>query len=242
MSNQGNKNIMNKFDNLSKEQFLNIFETLKKDDISEFVSMFEDDVDSVIKLVKISPLSYNSLSIELKKNKRIIENTYEAFVKKELSGIDFYSAIENSKNKVKVFKEIFGDLSCGDDILKILIIDEYCADRTTKLLDGYKELVMADDELLNSILIICGFVGFLEKLKDDSDFILRMVNINGDCLLLASDRLKKDRFLILEAVKTKPMVAFELELSNDDPIVKTALDIIKINAHMYIELPCLDIS
>jgi hypothetical protein len=98
---------------------------------------------------------------------------------------------------------------------------------------------MADDKLLNNILIICGFIGFLQNLKDDSDFILRMVRINGDCLLLASDRLKTDRNLILEAVKTKPMVVFELELSDDDSIVKEVIEMIKSNAHMYIELPCL---
>ncbi|MDD2435756.1 MAG: DUF4116 domain-containing protein [Bacilli bacterium] len=233
---------MNKFDNLSKEQFLMIFETLKKEGLAEFLSMFEDDINSIIKLVVISPLSYNLLSLELKKNKSIIENAYKSFVKNKIAGIDFYSVIENSDNKVKAFQEIFGNLSCSEGILKILIIDEYCADRTTELLDEYKVLVIADDNLLNDILCICGFVGFLNVLKNDSDFILRMVKINGDCLLLASDRLKKDRTLILEAVKNKPMVAFELGLSEDDPILKTAVEIIRSNAHRYIELPCLDIN
>ena len=209
---------------------------------AELISKFENDMDSLIKLVRIAPLVYNSLSTELKNNKRIIENTFIGLDTYGTPGIDFFCVIENSENKVKAFKEFFDGLSCSEDILKMLIIDEYCANRTTELLDEYKELVMADDRLLNNILIICGFIGFLNVLKDDSSFILRMIKINGDCLLLASDRLKKDRYLISEAVKNKPMVAFELGLSDDDPIVKNAIEIIKRNAHMSIELPCLDID
>lgn len=230
---------MNKFDNLSKEQFLMIFETLKKEGLAEFLSILEDDINSIIKLVEISPLSYNLLSLELKKNKSIIKNAYKSFVKNKMAGIDLYSVIENSDNKVEAYQEVFGKLSCSEDILKILIIDEYCANKTTELLDEYKKLVIADDNLLNDILCICGFIGFLNVLKDDNDFILRMVKINGDCLLLASDRLKKDRTLILEAVKNKPMVSFELGLSEDDPIFKTAVEIIRSNAYRHIELPCL---
>ena len=209
---------------------------------AELISKFDNDIDSLIKLVRIAPLVYNSLSTELKNNKRIIENTFIGLDTYGTPGIDFYCVIENSENKVKAFKEFFDGLSCSEDILKMLIIDEYCANRTTELLDEYKELVMADDRLLNNILIICGFIGSLNVLKDDSSFILRMIKINGDCLLLASDRLKKDRYLISEAVKNKPMVAFELGLSDDDPIVKDAIEIIKRNAHMSIELPCLDIN
>jgi hypothetical protein len=206
---------------------------------AELISKFENDTDSLVKLVQIAPLVYNSLSAELKKNKSIIENTYIGLDNYGIPGIDFYSVIATSNDKVKAFQEVFSILYCSENVLKILIIDEYCAEKTTELLDEYKGIVMSDDKLLNDVLCICGFIGFLQYLKDNDDFILRMVKINGDCLLLASDRLKKDRYLILEAVKNKPMVAFELGLSDDDPIVKTAIEVIKQNAHMSIELPCL---
>lgn len=210
--------------------------------INDSTSIFKDDIESIVKVIQSSPLLYNSLNSELKRNSIIIGNAYMGIEKYGMAGIDFYSVIEGSKNKVKIFREVFGNLPFSENILKILIVDEICAEKTTELLDEYKEHVMSDDKLLNDILCICGFVGFLKGLNDDYNFLLRMVKINGDCLLLASDRLKKDRYLIFEAVKSKPMVAFELGLSEDDPIIKTAIEIIRNNAHTFIELPCLDIN
>ena len=207
---------------------------------NELISMFENDIDSLIKLVKVVPLLYNSMSMELKKNKRIIENTYIGIDTLGTIGIDFYSVIENNNDKVKAYQEFFDNLQCSKDILKILIIDEYCAEKTTQLLDEYKELVLSDDDLLKDILITCGFIGFLSDLKDNRRFLSRMVKINGGFLLLASDRLKKDRDLILEAINKNPMVVFKLGLLDDDPLVKKAIEMIKAQADKYISLPSLD--
>jgi len=191
---------------------------------NDYTSAFGEDVELIKMIVEKTPELYRQLPRELKKNKEIILSVV-GDIDKNVSPCyyDFYSVVEDSKDKLLAFQETFGSLPCSDYILVMLVIEEYVTANTFELLNKCRDLVMSDDKFLHKVLNYIGLKGFLEGLKDDAYFISRIVDIDGKYLALASDKLKKDRYLMLKAIKNCPSVVFELGLDSDDPLLKTAL-------------------
>jgi hypothetical protein len=191
---------------------------------SDYMSAFGEDLELIKIIVEKTPELYRQLPKKLKTNNDIVMSVV-GNIDENVSPFyyDFYSVIEDSNDKLSAFKKAFGKIPCSDYILVMLVIEEYVTANTYELLNLCKDLIMSDDKFLNKVVKYIGLKGFLEELKDDAYFISRLVGINGKYFVLASDSLKKDRYLMLKAIKNCPSVVFELGLDSNDPLVETAL-------------------
>ena len=191
----------------------------------DYMSSFGENIDLIKEIVSMSPELYMQLSKELKKNEEVIMSALGDETEKIMPYFfDFYSVLGKNEDKLEAFKEVFGDFTYNRFILKHLIFEEYMEDDTFVFLNECKEDVLNDDNLLDMVLMFIGLEGFLGEFKDDYDFIKRIVNINGRYLSFASERLKRDRYLMMQAIKKCPQVVCELMLDDDDPLLKLALE------------------
>ena len=245
---------------LTKEQLFEIENCLleyrlTKDFRDDFSKVSKTNPELAKKLIEKGPILYNFLDEELKKNQEFIELAIksqekkwdanpitDAKMEKSMNVLDFYVSVIKSDNKVKFIKENFSNLDKEtlNRLIEDIIIYEYIEEKTFEVLNFYKETVLADDNLLNNIILILGLKGFLAEYKDDYDFISRIVELRGEYLLLASESLKNDRYLITKAINNEPWVAFLLDLSFDDILFKEAIAIIKEHKHEYLYLGFLE--
>lgn len=195
--------------------------------------------ESILRLLKKSPLLYNVLSIKDKKNPIIIDEAYSSFTRNSMPGINFYSLILGSNNKVQDFESVFSGSKYKLEILKILIEEEYCFDKETILLDYYFDLVFEDTNFLNSFLITCGFVGKLANYVSDKDFMLRMLKVNGELIFLSDESIQSDREAVIQAIDTTPILINVFEFDKTDPIFIELLNKNKRNVIQSLTLPCL---
>lgn len=198
--------------------------------IMMFVSSLGDDVSEIKKWLVYHPSMYNYLSLDLQKNKEILSATIEGIEMKRVIDsnyepyIGFYDIVRDEKDKVAAVKEIFGNFACFDDILKLLIFEEYHRDRTCEIMNSFKWKLFEHLELLETFISFYGLKGFLEEYVDDEEFFKRLIEVDAKFILLASDKLKNNRKLVSYAIDKEPELAFVLNLENDVEYLSVAIN------------------
>lgn len=215
--------------NCLMEEIFTQFRLMPLSGIENCLSCIENNIEMMSEILRYSPLVYRGLSDKLKRDPRIIEVACESseMLCDGVVNLEFPYVLSDLRHNPPLLEKVFGNSSFRYDIISDFIVAECLEAEETTLIDTYKEEILADDDRLFKVIFYYGFVGFLKGYEKDSSIILRMINMSAAAILLADEEVRNDRYVMWQAIKKDPLIVFKLDIQEDDPLFKTAFDLMK---------------